>query len=57
MLSKEKLDRINYLAKKAKQYGLTDEEKLEQQKLREEYIEVFRKNFRRQLESIKIVEQ
>ncbi|SHJ82269.1 Uncharacterized protein YnzC, UPF0291/DUF896 family [Caminicella sporogenes DSM 14501] len=55
MLSKEKIDRINYLAKKSKQIGLTHEEKMEQQKLREEYIKAFRKNFRQQLESIKIV--
>ncbi|RBP46735.1 DUF896 domain-containing protein [Garciella nitratireducens] len=57
MLSKEKIDRINVLAKKAKKEGLTEEEKKEQQKLRKEYLENFRKNFRRQLDSIKIVEE
>lgn len=57
MLSKEKIDRINVLAKKAKKEGLTEEEKKEQQKLRKEYFENFRKNFRRQLDSIKIVEE
>ena len=39
----EKLDRINELAKKAKTpEGLTDEEKVEQQQLRKEYIAEWR---------------
>ena len=39
----EKLDRINELAKKAKTpEGLTDEEKVEQQQLRAEYIAEWR---------------
>ena len=36
----KKIDRINELAKKKKTEGLTPEEKVEQAKLREEYIEV-----------------
>lgn len=56
MLSKEKLDRINYLAKKAKKEGLAPKEKEEQKKLREEYIKAFRESFRRQLDSIEIVD-
>jgi uncharacterized protein YnzC (UPF0291/DUF896 family) len=52
VLSKDKLDRINFLAKKAKTEGLTNLEKQEQKKLREEYLKVFRKNFRKQLECI-----
>ena len=43
MLSKQKMARINELAKKAKSIGLTKEETLEQQQLRREYIQVFRK--------------
>lgn len=54
MLSKEKLDRINYLAKKAKTNGLTELEKKEQKELREEYLKAFRKNFRSQLDCIEI---
>ena len=37
-----KIDRINALAKKSKNEGLTDEEKAEQKLLREEYIMAFR---------------
>lgn len=41
-----RLDRINALAAKAKSEGLTDEEKAEQKKLREEYLADFRKGLR-----------
>ncbi len=57
MLSKEKIDRINYLASKSKGEGLTEEEKKEQKKLREEYLVSFRKSFRKQLESIEFVDE
>lgn len=56
MLTKEKLDRINHLAKKSKTDGLTEEEKAEQQQLRKEYIEKFRENFKGHLKRIKFVE-
>ncbi|WP_312355266.1 DUF896 domain-containing protein [Aminipila sp.] len=57
MLSKEKIDRINVLAKKSKSVGLSDEEKEEQQILRKEYLAKFREYFRGQLENIEIVEE
>lgn len=41
-----KIERINQLAKKSREVGLTEEEKTEQSRLREEYIESFRKNLR-----------
>ena len=44
-MTKEKIERINELAKKAKTVGLTDEEKKEQAKLRAEYIADFRAQF------------
>ncbi|WP_053366269.1 DUF896 domain-containing protein [Bacillus sp. FJAT-27245] len=42
MLSKEKIARINELARKSKSVGLTGEEAKEQTMLRKEYLEVFR---------------
>lgn len=57
MVSKEKLVRINALAKKSREEGLTAEEKQEQAALREEYLENFRKSFRSQLDSIEIVDE
>ncbi len=57
MLSKEKLDRINELAKKSKSEGLNEEEKAEQHALRQEYLTVFRSNFRQTLDSITIVDE
>lgn len=57
MVSKEKLARINALARKSKTEGLTLEEKQEQTELREEYLENFRESFRAQLDSIEIVDE
>ncbi|WIV10505.1 DUF896 domain-containing protein [Proteiniborus sp. MB09-C3] len=56
MISKEKLDRINFLAKKSKEIGLTEQEKEEQKSLRQEYLSAFRENFKKQLECIEIID-
>ena len=56
-MEKEKIDRINYLAKKAKEDGLTDSEKAEQAELRKEYIESIRRNFRATLDSIEVTDK
>ena len=48
MLKKEKMDRINHLARKSKEDGLSEEEKKEQEALRKEYIEKFREHFKDQ---------
>jgi len=56
MLSKEKLNRINELAKKAKSSPLSKEEKEEQQQLRKEYLENIRNSFRDQLEHVKVID-
>lgn len=56
MVSKEKMERINFLARKAKTEKLSPEEKAEQDELRQEYLANFRKSFRSQLECIEIVD-
>jgi uncharacterized protein YnzC (UPF0291/DUF896 family) len=45
-LDQKKVDRINFLARKSKSEGLTEEEKAEQQVLRQEYIEDYRRSLR-----------
>lgn len=45
------IERINFLAKKAKTEGLTEEEKQEQAKLRREYIDSVVGNLRAQLDN------
>jgi uncharacterized protein YnzC (UPF0291/DUF896 family) len=57
MLSKEKIDRINELARKSKTECLSPEEKEEQGKLRKEYLEKFREHFKGHLESIRFVDE
>ena len=47
----ELTDRINQLAHKQKTVGLTEEEKVEQARLRDEFRRIFRANFALQLEN------
>lgn len=56
MLSKEKIARINELAKKAKSVGLTPAEAKEQSKLRSEYLQTFRKSMSDTIEHLKIID-
>jgi len=56
MISKEKINRINYLARKAKSEGLTDQEKREQKKLRNEYLNNFKQSFTNQLSTLKVID-
>lgn len=44
-MEKEKITRINELAKKSKMMALTDEELAEQQALRQEYLQEIRLSF------------
>lgn len=53
----EQLDRINELARKSRVQPLTEEELLEQQQLRAQYIESYRRNMRAQLDNIVLVDQ
>lgn len=45
--------RINELYKKSKEEGLSQEEKVEQENLRRQYIDNVKNNFRSQLQTIK----
>lgn len=54
-MTQELIARINALAKKSREVGLTEAEKEEQQKLRQEYIAAFRGNLKRQLDNIEVV--
>ncbi|GEN30516.1 uncharacterized protein YnzC (UPF0291/DUF896 family) [Cerasibacillus quisquiliarum] len=56
MLDKNKIDRINELARKEKKEGLTKIEKTEQQKLRKEYLQNIRQSFKNQLKSMTIID-
>lgn len=55
MLSKEKIDRINELARKKKAEGLTGGEIEEQQELRAAYLKAVRENLKSQLDAIEII--
>lgn len=49
-----KIARINELYHKSKEQGLTEEEKKEQQALRQEYIAAIRSNMRATLDNVSI---
>lgn len=51
------IKRINELYHKSKAEGLTDEEKAEQKKLREDYVAAIKGDIRSQLENIKVVDE
>lgn len=56
MVTDAELKRINELAKKAKEAGLSPAEKQEQQKLRQKYIDAVRASLKANLDSIRYVE-
>ena len=53
----KKIERINQLARKSKEEGLTPLEKEEQKKLRAEYIASVRMNLKAQLDNIDIQQE
>ena len=55
-MTDEKINRINELYHKAKTEGLTEEEKKEQQVLRKQFIDDFKRNLRGQLDNISVQE-
>ena len=54
---KERLDRINELAKKDRSVGLTPEEKIERQKLREACLKDFRAGLRDQIAHTQVLDK
>ncbi len=56
-MTKDKIERINFLSKKSKAQGLTPEETAEQKILREEYIADFKKSLTAQLDNTYIVDE
>lgn len=56
-MTEEKIKRINELYHKSKTEGLSKEEAKEQQVLRREYIDSFKRNLRGQLNQISIQEE
>lgn len=51
------IDRINFLAKKSREEGLTEEEKQEQARLRKEYVASVVGNQRSQLDNTYIIDE
>lgn len=56
-MMEELIKRINELAHKSKAEGLTEEEKAEQQKLRDAYRQAFRRNLQNQLDNTYVVDE
>ena len=56
-MEQSKIDRINFLAKKSKEIGLTAEEIKERDSLRREYIAAFRQSLQSGLDQIYIVDE
>lgn len=56
-MTKELIERINFLSKKSKTEGLTEAEKAEQKKLREEYIKMFRQGVKNTLNNVYVVDE
>ncbi len=53
-MTEQKIARINELYRKSKEAGLTEEEKTEQQALRQEYLEAVRNNMRQTLANVRV---
>lgn len=56
MLEQKKMNRINELARKKKNEGLTEEEGREQTLLRKEYLQTFRNSFQKTIENAKVID-
>lgn len=56
-MEQNKIDRINFLAKKSREDGLSDAEKEEQAVLRREYIDSYKRSLTSQLDCTYIVDE
>lgn len=56
MITRELINRINELSRKQRSVGLTDEERVEQQKLRRQYLDNIKEQVRGMLDNIEIVD-
>lgn len=54
-MEQKKIDRINFLARKSREEGLTEEEKQEQAVLRREYIDSYKRSLEIQLNNTTIL--
>lgn len=54
-VTQEKIQRINELARKSRDQGLTEEEKAEQQALRREYVEAMKQSLKSQLDASVVI--
>ncbi len=54
-MDRQKIERINALARKQRSVGLSDEERLEQKRLRDEYRAEFRRSLAAQLDRIEFI--
>lgn len=54
-VTEEKIQRINELARKSRDQGLTEEEKAEQQALRREYVEAMKQSLKSQLDASVVI--
>lgn len=56
MLTPQKIERLNELAKKKKLGTLTDTDAKEQQELRQEYLANFRSGMKETIENVKVID-
>lgn len=56
-MEQSKIDRINELARKQRDVGLSEEEATEQAELRQAYVKSFKKNLVAQLENMYVVDE
>ncbi|MFB9275120.1 DUF896 domain-containing protein [Cohnella cellulosilytica] len=51
------INRINELSRKSKAEGLSEQEIAERDRLRQQYLTIFKRNFRQELDRIEVVDQ